>query len=245
MAIRQLTLEEIGDESNSQIRSPTDSNSHCPPKKIRIEGRTVIELTCEYCNKKFFRQIHVQKGMLNKDDCFCSMKCRWTHRSINVNCYRCGEEITLIPSQYKRSKTKIFFCSRECYKLPLKDCGWCGNAIERTIRYECKHNFCSDNCYSTWQSFNKMGDKNPNWKGGISIVYRGRNWFMQRRKAKRRDNYTCQDCGKKHETNDSLLHVHHIKPFKFFDDYKEANILENLVSLCHKCHVKAERELNV
>lgn len=31
MATRQVTLEEIGDESNSQIRSPTDSNSLHPP----------------------------------------------------------------------------------------------------------------------------------------------------------------------------------------------------------------------
>lgn len=34
------------------------------------------------------------------------------------------------------------------------------------------------------------------------------------------------------------LSVHHIVPFISFDDYLEANKLDNLVSVCEPCHRK-------
>ena len=41
----------------------------------------------------------------------------------------------------------------------------------------------------------------------------------------------------------SSLEVHHIKPFRFFEnDYMAANDLENLITLCISCHKKAEYE---
>jgi len=40
------------------------------------------------------------------------------------------------------------------------------------------------------------------------------------------------------------LDVHHIVPFREFglENYKKANRLENLISLCHSCHLKSEYE---
>jgi len=32
------------------------------------------------------------------------------------------------------------------------------------------------------------------------------------------------------------LHVHHIKPIREFDEPEEANVLSNLVTLCHEHH---------
>lgn len=83
------------------------------------------------------------------------------------------------------------------------------------------------------------GEKNYNWKGGISLEY-GENWSVQRLRALERDFYSCQVCDK---TMDEIqIDVHHILPFRFFKDYKEANRLENLKCLCKIHHTKADAE---
>lgn len=63
----------------------------------------------------------------------------------------------------------------------------------------------------------------------------GPNWASQRQKALTRDNHRCQMCG-----DTSKLHIHHIKPFRQYPSYLEANILENLLTLCPTCHRQAE-----
>lgn len=82
-----------------------------------------------------------------------------------------------------------------------------------------------------------IGENNPNWRGGVSLTY-GENWTIQRLRALQRDNYTCQECGK--TIDDCIISVHHIIPFRIFMDYKEANRLENLISLCRLHHSEAE-----
>ena len=47
-----------------------------------------------------------------------------------------------------------------------------------------------------------------------------------------RDNYTCQECGKK----DCMLEAHHIVPRRL----KGSNSIGNLITLCDKCHDKTE-----
>lgn len=71
----------------------------------------------------------------------------------------------------------------------------------------------------------------------------GPNWQKQRQQALSRDNHTCQMCGAK----DGMLHVHHIRPFREFgyipgknNNYQQANQLENLITLCPRCHRQAE-----
>lgn len=53
-------------------------------------------------------------------------------------------------------------------------------------------------------------------------------------KIRKRDNYTCQECGKHESENNKNknLEVHHI------DSDKMNNDEENLISLCKSCHVK-------
>jgi len=92
------------------------------------------------------------------------------------------------------------------------------------------------------QSLSKRGEKCWRWRGG-TINYRGPNWQEQRRKARKRDNYTCQDCGITEASLGSELNVHHKHPYHEFDDnWKAANELDNLISLCSSCHMKAEHE---
>lgn len=71
----------------------------------------------------------------------------------------------------------------------------------------------------------------------------GANWQIQRSRALERDQYTCQVCGK---SGDRIpLHVHHRSPFRNFSSYLAANNLNNLVTLCASCHLKAETVVRI
>jgi predicted HNH restriction endonuclease len=45
------------------------------------------------------------------------------------------------------------------------------------------------------------------------------------------------------EENGKKLQVHHIVPFFNFADYRKANALKNLVSLCLVCHRREEAKV--
>jgi len=81
------------------------------------------------------------------------------------------------------------------------------------------------------------GENSSTWAGG-DIGYYGPNWYANRKKARERDNYICQDCGKKEEQYGCELSVHHIIPFRNFNgDWEKANQLTNLITLCeYPCH---------
>jgi DEAD/DEAH box helicase domain-containing protein len=73
----------------------------------------------------------------------------------------------------------------------------------------------------------------------------GPNWRAQRRLALERDGFRCRTCGARGE--ESMLHVHHIRPFREYgyapgenENYKLANQLDNLATLCPSCHRRAE-----
>jgi len=96
----------------------------------------------------------------------------------------------------------------------------------------------------------KQGPNNSQWKGGRWAWdghHYGPDWSRQRRLAKQRDNHTCQICHAKLHRKSPRLHCHHIIPFADFgwipsenDNYKLANQLNNLISLCDSCHLKVE-----
>ena len=82
----------------------------------------------------------------------------------------------------------------------------------------------------------RRGKNHWHWMGGItpesekirkSIEYR-----IWREAVFQRDNWTCQDCGKR----GTYLHAHHIKPFARFPELRLA--LDNGRTLCIKCHDK-------
>jgi DEAD/DEAH box helicase domain-containing protein len=64
----------------------------------------------------------------------------------------------------------------------------------------------------------------------------GPNWQAQRKAALERDGHACQVCGRM----EGGLHVHHKTPFRAFPGYEQANVLDNLATLCPACHRQAE-----
>lgn len=165
-----------------------------------------------------------------------------------LECTVCGEEY----SQKHSKKDNSRFCSRNCVGEWMSEnmtgennrydynqiqfiCEWCGDSYSAVASRKNSTRFCSQKCLVEWRSREYSGENHPRWKGGKDY-YRGSNWYRQRKKARERDNCECQHCGKK----DADLDVHHIIPYRDFDDYEQANRLQNLITLCDSCHSHAE-----
>lgn len=95
-----------------------------------------------------------------------------------------------------------------------------------------------DEIYGTERSReirSKRGIKGPAnnlWRGGSSKIQldRGPDWSQIAQAIRRRDYWTCQDCGRKK----IRLDVHHIIPYRLYP----FNIPELLITLCRRCHTK-------
>jgi len=71
----------------------------------------------------------------------------------------------------------------------------------------------------------------------------GPNWAAQRDLARQRDEYRCRICGA--PENGRSHHVHHLTPFRAFNNYLEANQLANLITVCPSCHRRVEANVRV
>ena len=80
------------------------------------------------------------------------------------------------------------------------------------------------------------GDKNPNWKGGVSssnvCIRSSKEYRLWRKSVYERDNYTCIWCGSRGVT----LNADHIKPFCDYPELRFA--IDNGRTLCIPCHKK-------
>lgn len=167
---------------------------------------------CENCNIEFYAYPNHRKGKYK----FCSMKCQHIWRTGKTN-------IIKKKGLYK----KCPICEREFYCYPSEI------DSKKTCSKQCKYQL------ERIQGIHQ-GENCNFWTGGTDN-YRGKNWYEQRNKALNRDKNTCRICGKNSHENGFNMSVHHIVPFRFFqNDYKKANSLENLISLCFNCHAKQE-----
>lgn len=189
-------------------------SKECRLKSGWIEKRKWHIYICEWCNKEF-------NSWESRQNRFCSSQCR-------------SEFGAQQPKTRKNSTVYV-----------TKICEYCSKKYKLTLAYTKlrKSRFCSEQCRSNKMSIEMQGENNPNWNGGtVDQSAYGPNWERQKRKAKRRDNHTCQVCSYKSGGN-RFLDVHHIIPIKTFDgDYKSANKLDNLISLCRTCHAKVEKD---
>jgi hypothetical protein len=188
--------------------------------------------SCPICGKEFWAQQCKLKIGQGK---FCSLQClgkwnsknkpRWKHwEKIKRKCQICGKEFFTNNSNIKSGGGK----------------------------------FCSMRCVGKWNSINHKGEKSCSWKGGVTSIkekirdsLKYQEWRMN---CFIRDNFTCQNCGKKC----GYLEVHHIKSFSklldevkkylpLFDLYEGAIFytplwdIDNGVTLCNNCHNKIKQ----
>ncbi len=71
----------------------------------------------------------------------------------------------------------------------------------------------------------------------------GSDWNLIRKLILERDNHRCQMCKKSNPTE--TLHIHHKQPLRNFLSLEEANQLSNLLTLCPRCHQRAESIVRV
>lgn len=80
-----------------------------------------------------------------------------------------------------------------------------------------------------------VGERAAMWRGG-SDPNRGQAWLKLAESIRERDGYTCRRCGTTQFENGRRLDVDHIRPWRSFENKKEANAADNLVALCARCH---------
>jgi len=221
---------------------------------------------CHYCGETFRRR---KNELKKREKNFCSQECQaewrsenftgednpaWKGGPIETGCAACGTTIEVMRAKYYAYNRH--FCSGECsgewfsenhsgpdhtnYKGKITaDCAYCGEMVSRYPSRSNRHDrfFCSRDCLAKWQSENWSDVPDDGRKYGHL-------WYIQRRKAIKRDGEVCQECGlsnaKHREKYGVSLTVHHIKPARNFDTPEEAHQLNNLVTLCSSCHRKRE-----
>jgi 5-methylcytosine-specific restriction endonuclease McrA len=217
-----------------------------------------VKVFCSFCGGEMLRK----PSIIQKNN-FCNKQCRRMYLIQNAHqinqhlrkrvekiCETCGKTFD-VPENRKLSAK---YCSRTCLgkangergkvqykKRIIVTCNNCGKKIEKKPSVVRNLNFCSVHCMGDYYERTRMfsGENNGAWAGG-DIEYYGPNWRAQRRKARERDNFTCQDCGITEAEYGRELSVHHIIPFRAFNgDWEKANELSNLITLCeYPCHRK-------
>lgn len=91
------------------------------------------------------------------------------------------------------------------------------------------------------------GAISPSWQGGVTperqALYSSDAWAEAVKKVWKRDQATCQNCGKHHDTMRSrgTFHIHHIVSFRVKRLRAE---LDNLILLCRECHLWVHSKQN-
>lgn len=208
--------------------------------------------TCKNCNKGRFQVwnrcecgewFHPQRI----DQKYCSKECMYKYRKTGgkkgkkyphtqrariVVCPVCGKEFRAI-HEYKERKS--VYCSRECWSKRatiINQCKYCNKDIKTTKSVN--KVYCSNKCRDLDYRQTHKGELSHFWQGGKTDerkkLQTSAEYKQWRDAVFKRDNYTCQNCGKK--TRD--LEAHHIKeqcryPELIFE-------VSNGLTLCHKCH---------
>src|SRR3990167_1885256 len=133
------------------------------------------------------------------------------------------------------------YCSLRCKhqsqrKRLTKVCVVCGDVFEIRPSENKKFSSCSK---ETCRKLNAFGKSNPNYRNGkyLEPFVRGRKHKEWRGHVYKRDNYTCQMCGKK----GGDLNADHIKPWAYFPELRYE--LSNGRTLCVFCHRKTYKDV--
>ncbi len=211
--------------------SPECRNKNNPTRYKKLEEDFIYRKICKGCGINFSTKTS------NKRYCSgnCSAKSRYKKESERIKslwkienrkCVGCGN-IFIWNSSIKKKK----YCSEECCKrdsvkkqrikykkdsiIENRKCVGCGNIFIWNSKNKHKK-FCNRVCY----------DENYN--------YKGRNEFLRLRfEIFKRDNFTCQYCGKNVKDDGKRIHCDHIVPLS----KNGKNIKSNLITSCKECNL--------
>lgn len=215
--------------------------------KEAIENGSRIKAKCSVCGKPFV----AKKSEIERGRKCCSTECRYKQVGLTNSkrlsgrifkrdkriCPVCHTEFEVWPCSPKR------FCSRDCAnkspersKLARKKAKaqWANPESRKLLKQGIRKRSQSD----TWRSSPhfQRGTNHPRYTGGRrkrAIEYSRYKYKVWRTTIYERDNYTCQDCGKR----GGKLNAHHIKPWKQYPSLRYE--ISNGITLCWDCHKKA------
>jgi len=160
--------------------------------------------SCENCREPFLKQKHYL-GL------FCSKSCAATGKFNKLYGKKHSEE-----TKHKISLKKLSFYKNNTHP-------W----LNRKHSEETKHKMSIKACQ-------RIGELNPNWKGGISNYPYCSEWKYIRKELKESDNNECRNpmC----ESTSKRITSHHI-------DYDKQNCRpSNIITLCNSCNCKANKD---
>jgi len=246
---RKLSCKRYNNENKEKRRSYAKEHYKVigprPKEKVKHEPRK-----CIFCGETFIptRGDKVSCGKRTKE-----------HRAhekvlyVDSKCDICNKGVKKTAQVYRESIKKYgkIFCSRQCAmtgtgKSIKLECSECGNGFTRTMSEYNNYNkngeyvFCSRKCQDKNLDYILRGKSHYWYIDGKSKNNRGKGWKRVRKAVRKRDKHTCQKCGITEETLGKKLDVHHITPYREFDDSGEANKSDNLISYCPSCHHKEE-----
>ena len=191
-----------------------------------------VTLSCLACGAPYTKSpSQIQRV---KHASFCSQACHYNGRTLGLS-----KRIVTKPYQYtEESKKRLVQAAQKPKGQRVWHMRVCLNC---RVPFHCSNNgrhrksgmtFCSLVCCNAY----RKGSNNPSWRGGHPRYY-GPDWRAMRRAARSRDGHICRRCGTKPERRPD---VHHIRPVSSFENPNEAHTLDNLVTLCHPCHMWVE-----
>lgn len=230
----------------------------------QAHGSRLPNHTCEQCGERFhseYQKKYCSEECLRAAVSFAgSDNPNYRGGKETTECVLCGRKFEFYPSEKKGLFCPDCVQNADWRTLPdivgesnpnwiggkrELECAVCGTTVRRypsdATGEVC---VCSEDCRRKWLSDSFTGEGHPNWKGGDNGAY-GKGCNAVRRAALERDDHECVVCGKTKEDVGRNPDVHHIVPVRWFvesEDHERADAhrLENVVTLCVRCHRKAD-----
>jgi len=209
-----------------------------------VENTTTV---CKNCNEEFEHKPYI-------DRTFCDIDCRndykngsesnfWKGGKVTKKCVECGCSFEVHPSHADQRK----HCSNDCLNRSVElECEWCGSCFSVNKSRRDTARCCSQDCWAKLRATFPQ-EQQPAYKGADKDYDYGPNWYPQRRKARKRDHYSCQICGRDERQLGKIPSCHHITKLRHYrkeydapEWYERGNRLENLILLCEDHHKKWE-----
>lgn len=186
----------------------------CSRKCAARSRSTKVEKVCPVCNKSFLAYPSRK---------FCSNDCYLIdHAATPRSCPTCKKEF--VSSSYSK---KQIYCSRKCVPRSGKDNPNYGNRRPGMFSHSAEAR--------RKLSLERMGAKNPNWRGGGENTgkYRLQTWVANW--AAENLGANCVLCSAEN------AHLHHIVPRRMFLHPIMSHFRQNLTMLCSRHHGEVEK----
>lgn len=103
------------------------------------------------------------------------------------------------------------------------------------------------NRFGSWSNAKEISGCRPDNRGreaeyenGYETYLYGPKFISKREEVRDRAERECQSCGIDESKLERKLDVHHVEPVRTFENPCDSHTYDNLVALCHDCHMKVE-----